>query len=318
MNKERIGALITKPETSLTKEERQDKLEYLLKTKAVKAKVFNVLGDVEKSKKLIATIGQISDMYSVEDCTLESVIDSAIMIAGLGLSPIPELGESYIIGYKGKRGEKTAKPDISYKGWKKIGREQGLEIEAEGVFEGIEVGDYEDVFKLPYRLQLKTGDVKWVEKNLLGVVVKIVDIKTGYIKYNFVDKSMLDKLKSVSPSVKAKKQSPYDDWYYDMLVRAKAIKYIAKKEIQFSEAQANAMSLLFKTDATAAEDIKEVEKPKIDTKGIKEIAKKVDTTNSKDEIIDAEEIKDNIDPVTGEVVEEPQQANSEEDHNPFN
>ncbi len=247
-----------KPEHTLTQSERIEKLELLLKSKEVKGKAFHMLGSADKAKSLLAKITQISDMYAVKSCTLKSVIDTAITIEALGLEIIPELGEAWIIGYKGKSGFQTAKPDISYKGWKKLAKRQGYAVDAEGVFTEIadQLKDWSDVFSFQYRRKVKSGNVQWVKENLEGVVVKIEDLKSRHTEYRYVDISKLDQIMKVSPSVKKGGETPYKEWYYEMVVLAKAMKYILKKEISFDENISAALAEIYKTDATAAKEIK--------------------------------------------------------------
>lgn len=252
-----IAEIFRKPEARLTPQERKEKILYLLKTKDVKARAYHILKNENDAKALLHKVTQILDMYAVQSCTLMSVIDSAIVIQALGLEIYPELGEAWITGYNGEGNVKTAKPDISYKGWKKIAARQGFSVDAEGVFTEVVdiVNDWEDVFSFNYRRQLKTGDVKWIKENLEGVVVKIKNDKTGEAEYRYVDRTTLDKLMASSPSVKRGKHSAYIDWYYEMMVQAKAMKYVLKREVQFDEV-AEALSILYKSDADAAKALK--------------------------------------------------------------
>lgn len=157
-----------------------------------------------------------------------SVLSACVECAELGLSPQQSRGLVYFTPYKGQ-----LKLSIGYKGWIHLLDQAGKHLKAFNVykcdrfnfkFEGLKESiTYEPDFDAHC-----DDDSKWVGENLKGVLVVIEDFEKSASNSYFVNKKKLDQIKSVSPSIKKGKTSPWSDWAAEMY-KAKAIKYIVSK-----------------------------------------------------------------------------------------
>ena len=91
----------------------------LISSDAVKNKVNSILGDPKRGARFITSLtAAISTNPNLAECDHSSLINSALLIESLNLSPSPQLGECYIIPFfDNKLGRKVAQFQLGYRGY---------------------------------------------------------------------------------------------------------------------------------------------------------------------------------------------------------
>lgn len=202
---------------------------------------------VEKFKARMLKLGT-TDM--LKDCTPASIISCGMQALTLDLSL--EGGQGYVVKYK-----KVAQLDIGYKGWQVLAKRSGLSVLADAVYSCDEFRQEGFGFDVqmnfqPIHAQRATADDAWVKANLIGVIVSIREDETGLQSHKFVDRGMIDKIISGSPSIKSD-FSPHNKWAEQMMI-AKAIKQVlSKTSIDLSKATAlnDAINIVNTTESAA-------------------------------------------------------------------
>lgn len=186
-------------------------------------------GDTEKIQRFKTSLINIAGNYVLTQCTPNSIIRSAFALADIGLDINQNLKQAYILKYAN-----DAEPVISYKGWQVLLRKSGRNTRAFCVYRcdkfNLNYNSFEGnlEFQPNYQERDETNR-EWFYENLLGVVVRIKDVKSSLDEVFFVSAKKIDKIKGCSPSVKRGKSSPYDEWFEEMYL-AKAIKYVLSKQ----------------------------------------------------------------------------------------
>lgn len=227
-------------------------------------KILSFFGDdKEKATKFKSALVSISQSENLSKCSVKSIISSAFNLAETGLEISPILGQCYILKYKN-----DAEPAISYKGWQTLIERTGKKIKAFSVFNcdkfEIDLSDFDEkITFIPNLNERKESDDSWYKNNLKGVLVKIKDIKDGYVKNSFVSVSKIEKIKGMSSSLKGKypQYSPYNNWAEEMYL-AKAIKYCLSREaLNFKDENiAKAIQVDNQLDKKLQDDNKEAKK----------------------------------------------------------
>lgn len=186
-------------------------------------------GDTEKIQRFKTNLINIAGNYILTQCTPNSIIRSAFALADIGLDINQNLKQAYILKYAN-----DAEPVVSYKGWQVLLRKGGKNTRAFCVYScdkfSLNHNSFEgDLEFQPNYQERNETDREWFYKNLLGVVVRIKEVKGGLDEIFFVSAKKIDKIKGCSPSVKRGKSSPYDEWFEEMYL-AKAIKYVLSKQ----------------------------------------------------------------------------------------
>lgn len=184
--------------------------------------------DKEKTTKFKSALVSISQNKMLENCSVASILKSAFNLAETGLEISPILGQCYIVKYK-----QEAEPVISYKGWQTLIERTGKRIKAFSVFKcdkfEIDLSDFDEkITFIPNYDERYSSNDKWYKENLKGILVKIKDTQSGYLKNIFVQASKIEKIKGMSPGAKSN-FSPYNNWAEEMYL-AKAIKYCLSRE----------------------------------------------------------------------------------------
>ena len=198
-------------------------------------RILNFFGDdKEKATKFKSALVSIAQNKMLENCSVASILKSAFNLAETGLEISPVLGQCYIVKYK-----QEAEPVISYKGWQTLVERTGKRVKAFSVFNcdnfEIDLSDFDEkITFIPNLNERDSSNDKWYKENLKGILVKIKDTQSGYVKNIFVPVSKIEKIKGMSPSAKSN-FSPYNNWAEEMYL-AKAIKYCLSREaLNFKE-----------------------------------------------------------------------------------
>ena len=203
----------------------------------IKNQLAGLLDDNPKKLEAFKTkILKMSLSYMLKDCPPESIIKCGIQALTLNLSL--EGGQGYIVKYGG-----VASFDCGYKGWQVLARRAGYMVDADVVyscdkFEQDGFGfDRKFIFEPDFSQRQGSND-QWAKQNLTGVIVSVMEEKSGIVRMKFVPADMIMKIVGKSPSVqseKGKAHSPHEHWAEQMFL-AKAIKQVLTKEsIDLSE-----------------------------------------------------------------------------------
>jgi recombination protein RecT len=240
---------------------------------SIKEQLNSLLSSNPKKIEAFKTrILKMSLSYGMDKCTPESIINCGIQALTLDL-PL-EAGQGYIVNYGG-----TASFDCGYKGWQVLAKRAGYSVVADVVYECDEFHqsgfgfDREIVFN-PDHSRRNGSDDAWAKQNLTGVIVSILEDKTGNKTHAFVAADMIRKIIGMSPSAGkegkgGKKYSPHDNWAEQMFA-AKAIKQVLSKfPIDLAESQlAEAMGIVNNTEQmaqqAAASESKEYPQERLD------------------------------------------------------
>ena len=196
--------------------------------------------EVKSSTFASAILAQVTNK-SLVGCKIDDIIKNGIEIVRLGLNPNPKFGHAYIVPFKlkdKKTGEVIAtipQLQIGYKGLIALAKRCGWRFRAECVytcdeFKLIKFGGISDeVEHIPNFEARDDDDAKWIHKNLIGVIVYVVDSE-NFIYNRFVPFSKLEKLRLKSENQSNPNELKYiwAEWSEEMY-NAKAIKYIATR-----------------------------------------------------------------------------------------
>jgi len=207
-------------------EERKNELTTVLQKQDISQQMNSLFAnDTVKKDKFIATLQTIAMDTSLERCSIDSIISSAMSIADLGLSLNKQMGLAYIVAYKSQ-----AQAVIGYKGFCMLAKKAGYAVRVNDVYNCDELSFTSDGFdtKVTFVPNLEKreeiGDSKdSIDNNLKGILVGVKDIDSELIDIEFVPISKIKKLSMV-----AKTQMIYNAWAIEMY-RAKAIKYVLSR-----------------------------------------------------------------------------------------
>ncbi len=210
--------------------------------------------DENKAEKFKATIINIALDRALSQCSIASIIKSALDIAEINLPLAKGLGQAYIVKYK-----EDAEPVIGYKGWLAIAARSGKTVKAKPVFKcdtfNMRDNGFDEIIEfVPNLKERKDYDPNWVEANLEGVLVAYKDISFGTIISTYVSFGKIKQLAGKS-TARNSKYSPYVDWNLEMYL-GKAIKYVLSKT-PMSEQLARAVEIDNKMDIQNIADTKQ-------------------------------------------------------------
>jgi len=236
-----------------------------------------------KASKFKATIVNLALDSSLSQCSISSILKSALDVAEINLPLAKSLGQAYIVKYK-----RDAEPVIGYKGWLALAERNGKIVKAKPIFKCdhfkmIDNGFDETIDFVPDLENRKEYESKWVEENLVGILVSYKDISSGVISNNYVSFGKIKQLAGKSPA-RNSKYSPYVDWSLEMY-QGKAIKYVLSKT-PMNDSLARAIEIDNKVDI---ENINEQKQSKgLDLNKIINEQENEDTVDSNDAIEDTE------------------------------
>ncbi len=181
-------------------------------------------GDIAKADKFTSDLRLMSLEPSIRNCEDKSIFITALQVVQTDLSIIKQLGEAYLVPYKGK-----ATLQIGYKGWLKLAKQSGYTIQCEAVYT---CDDFDfSIDEKGKHLKMKANfddrddsNSKWVHENIKGVVVWVDDGNSKILE--FVNAKKLKQLKNNSPA--SEKSPAWNNWASEMY-RAKAIKWVVSK-----------------------------------------------------------------------------------------
>ena len=79
------------------------KFSVVVQSDMYKKLINNTLGDPERAKRFIASItSAVATNPALQECEAGSILSGALLGEALNLSPSPQLGQYYLVGYKDK------------------------------------------------------------------------------------------------------------------------------------------------------------------------------------------------------------------------
>ena len=216
--------------------------------------------DKAKASVFASAIANMANDYGLRNCSVESIVNTAMQIVQIGLNPNKLFGQAYVVPFKLKNGGETAQLQIGYKGLISLGMKNGWKFRAVAVYDcddfSLEFNGLDDkIHFAPNYDERSDDDGDWVFSHLVGVIVYAKDSSDNVFS-EFVSKKKLEKLrlKSQNQSKKDKLEYIWLDWAEEMY-KAKALKYVASR-LPINDRLAEAVSVedepITKQEATQA------------------------------------------------------------------
>ena len=190
--------------------------------------------DKAKASVFASAIANMANDYGLRNCSVESIVNTAMQIVQIGLNPNKLFGQAYVVPFKLKNGGETAQLQIGYKGLISLGMKNGWKFRAVAVYDcddfSLEFNGLDDkIHFAPNYNERSDDDGDWVFNHLVGVIVYAKDSSDNVFS-EFVSKKKLEKLrlKSQNQSKKDKLEYIWLDWAEEMY-KAKALKYVASR-----------------------------------------------------------------------------------------
>ena len=190
--------------------------------------------DKAKASVFASAIANMANDYGLRNCSVESIVNTAMQIVQIGLNPNKLFGQAYVVPFKLKNGGETAQLQIGYKGLISLGMKNGWKFRAVAVYDcddfSLEFNGLDDkIHFTPNYDERSDDDGDWVFSHLVGVIVYAKDSNDNVFS-EFVSKKKLEKLrlKSQNQSKKDKLEYIWLDWAEEMY-KAKALKYVASR-----------------------------------------------------------------------------------------
>ena len=190
--------------------------------------------DKAKASIFASAIANMANDYGLRNCSVESIVNTAMQIVQIGLNPNKLFGQAYVVPFKLKNGGETAQLQIGYKGLISLGMKNGWKFRAVAVYDcddfSLEFNGLDDkIHFAPNYNERSDDDGDWVFNHLVGVIVYAKDSSDNVFS-EFVSKKKLEKLrlKSQNQSKKDKLEYIWLDWAEEMY-KAKALKYVASR-----------------------------------------------------------------------------------------
>ena len=168
-----------------------------------------VSNDKAKASIFASAIANMANDYGLRNCSVESIVNTAMQIVQIGLNPNKLFGQAYVVPFKLKNGGETAQLQIGYKGLISLGMKNGWKFRAVAVYDcddfSLEFNGLDDkIHFAPNYDERSDDDGDWVFNHLVGVIVYAKDSSDNVFS-EFVSKKKLEKLR-----LKSQNQSKKD------------------------------------------------------------------------------------------------------------
>lgn len=234
--------------------ERRDKINQFFDDPKNQERIKAYFSSEKERESVVNTVRKLAlNDDNLKKYDVNSVINAAIDVFEIGLSPVPARGLVYFVAYKKKLGAA-----ISYKGWQHLLDEAGKVVKSFNVYccdkFKHRVEGFEDHIEFePNYSEHQDDESQWVEDNIKGVLVMVKDLEKNSTVSKFVNRKKLFQLRSSSPSIRSGKFSPWTNWAAEMFA-AKGIKYVVSK-LPINEKIAKAVSMDNALDADSPKQL---------------------------------------------------------------
>lgn len=172
-----------------------------------------VSNDKAKASIFASAIANMANDYGLRNCSVESIVNTAMQIVQIGLNPNKLFGQAYVVPFKLKNGGETAQLQIGYKGLISLGMKNGWKFRAVAVYDcddfSLEFNGLDDkIHFTPNYDERSDDDGDWVFSHLVGVIVYAKDSNDNVFS-EFVSKKKLEKLRLKSQNQNKKDKLEY-------------------------------------------------------------------------------------------------------------
>ena len=162
--------------------------------------------DKAKASIFASAIANMANDAGLRNCSVESIVNTAMQIVQIGLNPNKLFGQAYVVPFKLKNGGETAQLQIGYKGLISLGMKNGWKFRAVAVYDcddfSLEFNGLDDkIHFIPNYNERSDDDGDWVFNHLVGVIVYAKDSSDNVFS-EFVSKKKLEKLRLKSQNQK--------------------------------------------------------------------------------------------------------------------
>ena len=169
--------------------------------------------DKAKASVFASAIANMANDYGLRNCSVESIVNTAMQIVQIGLNPNKLFGQAYVVPFKLKNGGETAQLQIGYKGLISLGMKNGWKFRAVAVYDcddfSLEFNGLDDkIHFTPNYDERSDDDGDWVFSHLVGVIVYAKDSNDNVFS-EFVSKKKLEKLRLKSQNQNKKDKLEY-------------------------------------------------------------------------------------------------------------
>ncbi|MCL4431940.1 MAG: recombinase RecT [Epsilonproteobacteria bacterium] len=197
---------------------------------SVQKQLQSLLQDKRKSDRFMATALAVASDRNLSACTPESIIGCCVAAAQLDLNIDKNLGQVYIVPYKG-----AAQLQIGARGYNVLLDRAGWKAKVFPVYStdefSYEFNGWDEIIKYePDYDARETESPKWVISNLDKVFTAIKS-PNGEIFYNVMSVGEIEKIRQKSPNQSAQPSSIWFDWYEEMAIKTALKRHIKRLPI---------------------------------------------------------------------------------------
>lgn len=170
------------------------KFSVAIQSDAYKNLINRTLGDPERAKRFVASISSaVATNPALQECEAGSIVSGALLGEALNLSPSPQLGQYYLVGFKNKNtGTTNAQFQLGYKGYLALAMRSGqykdldvIEIK-EGEYKGRNKENGKPVF------EFIESEEERASKETIGYL-GYFELLNGFTKKLYISKAEMEK-----------------------------------------------------------------------------------------------------------------------------
>lgn len=170
------------------------KFSVAIQSDAYKKLINSTLGDPDRAQRFVAAISSaVATNPQLQDCEAGTILSGALLGEALGLSPSPQLGQYYLIGYKdNKTGVTNAQFQLGYKGYLALAMRSGQykDLDVIEIKEGEYKGRDKDTGKPKF--EFVEDEVERLSKPTVGYL-GYFELLNGFTKKLYMSKEEMEK-----------------------------------------------------------------------------------------------------------------------------
>lgn len=170
------------------------KFSVAIQSDAYKKLINSTLGDPDRAQRFVAAISSaVATNPQLQDCEAGTILSGALLGEALGLSPSPQLGQYYLVGYKdNKTGVTNAQFQLGYKGYLALAMRSGQyrDLDVIEIKEGEYKGRDKDTGKPKF--EFIEDEVERLSKQTVGYL-GYFELLNGFTKKLYMSKEEMEK-----------------------------------------------------------------------------------------------------------------------------
>ena len=170
------------------------KFSVAIQSDAYKRLINSTLGDPDRAQRFVAAISSaVATNPQLQDCEAGTILSGALLGEALGLSPSPQLGQYYLVGYKdNKTGVTNAQFQLGYKGYLALAMRSGQyrDLDVIEIKEGEYKGRDKDTGKPKF--EFIEDEVERLSKPTVGYL-GYFELLNGFNKKLYMSKEEMEK-----------------------------------------------------------------------------------------------------------------------------